>query len=143
MSTFPSHCACTALRKASRAVTRIYDEALDDRGVTASQYALLRTLRRLGPTPLSRLAEIMVMDRTSLYRMLAPVEARGLVTAAAGAGRARIATLAAAGAALLDESDAAWARTQERFVATLGADKWRQLESLLDEATVAAERNHA
>ena len=120
-------------------MTRVYDEALEHQGVTISQFAVLRNLRRAGATPLSRLAETLVMDRTSLYRMLAPLEARGLVTVAAGPGRARVAALAFAGAALLAESDAVWERMQAEFVGTLGADKWQMLEGLLAEATRVAE----
>jgi DNA-binding MarR family transcriptional regulator len=89
--------------------------------------------------PLSRLADRMVMERTSLYRMLAPLEARGLVTVAAGSGKARVADLTDPGRAALASADDAWARTQAKFVGALGADDWSQLDSLLARATRAAE----
>jgi DNA-binding MarR family transcriptional regulator len=136
-------CTCTALRKTSRAVTRVYDEAMAPAGITISQFAILRTLRRQGPLPLSRLAERMVMERTSLYRMLAPLETRHLIRIEAGAGRARSASIADAGEKLLDESDAVWSETQQRFVAALGHEKWTALQALLAEVTQAAERIRA
>ena len=136
----PATCACTALRKTSRAVSRLYDEALDASGITTNQFALLRTLRRAGPLPLSRLAGMLVMERTSLYRMLTPLEARQLVAVKAGSGRARVAAITAAGDALLDESDAVWSATQTRFVAALGEEKWQALQALLAEATAASAR---
>ena len=72
-------CACTTLRKAARAVGRVYDEALAGKGMTTAQFAILRHVWRGGSVPLSRLADSLVMDRTSLYRALAPVEAKGWV----------------------------------------------------------------
>ena len=68
-----STCACTALRKASRAVGRLYDEMLADSGLTTAQFAILRHLARAESLPLSRLADHLVMDRTSLYRGLTPM----------------------------------------------------------------------
>ena len=81
-------CACTALRKASRAVTRLYDEALDNSGMTIVQFSILRNLEREGPRPLMQLADLMVMERTTLYRALVPLEHAGWITIRNGAGRA-------------------------------------------------------
>jgi DNA-binding MarR family transcriptional regulator len=135
----PAPCACTTLRKTSRAVTRFYDDAIAESGLSISQFSLLRNLSRLGPTPLSDFAETMVMERTSLYRMLAPLEARGLIAIAAGKGRARVAALTADGRAIMEATADAWEEAQGRFVRTLGADKWQALQALLAEATHAAE----
>jgi len=66
-------CACTALRKAGRAVSRAYDEALAAHGMSTAQFAILRHVARGAPLALSRLAEQLVMDRTSLYRAVAPL----------------------------------------------------------------------
>jgi hypothetical protein len=68
-------CACTTLRKAARAISRIYDEALAGAGINVTQLAILRAIGRAGDdgAPLSRLAENLVMDNTSLYRGLGPL----------------------------------------------------------------------
>lgn len=137
--TNPSSCACTTLRKTSRAVTRFYDVAIAASGLSISQFAILRNLARMGPTPLSRFADEMVMERTSLYRMIAPLEERGLIAIAPGPGRARLAALAAPGRAIMEDTAAAWDAAQTRFVQTLGADKWQALQALLADATHAAE----
>ncbi|QJU56591.1 MarR family transcriptional regulator [Sphingomonas sp. AP4-R1] len=120
-------------------MTRFYDEAIAASGLSIGQFSLLRALSRNGPTPLSQFAEQMVMERTSLYRMLAPLEARGLIAVTAGAGRARIAALTEQGRAVMEETRAAWEATQARFVQTLGEEKWRTLHALLAEATHVAE----
>lgn len=136
-------CACTALRKSSRAITRVYDDAMETTGATIGQFAVLRNLRRSGAMLLSRLAEVMAMERTSLYRMLAPMEAHGWIAIEATAGRARLASITPAGLAMLDEGDAIWADVQSRFVAELGEEKWGMLRSLLADVTAVATRIHA
>lgn len=120
-------------------MSRAYDGALVAEGITTNQFSLLRTLSRQGETPLSRLAEMLVMERTSLYRMLAPLEGRGLVAVAGGAGRSRIASLTAQGRTALADAESAWSGAQARFVGALGDEEWAQLDALLARATRAAE----
>jgi DNA-binding MarR family transcriptional regulator len=120
-------------------VTRFYDDAIAASGLSISQFAMLRNLSRLGSIPLSQFAELMVMERTSLYRMLAPLEARGLIAITPGKGRARVATLSAQGRAIMDDTADAWEGAQGRFVQTLGEEKWQALQALLADATNAAE----
>lgn len=127
-----SPCACTSLRKAARAVSRVYDEALSDTGMTIAQFSVLRHVARGGETPLSRLAEALVMDRTSLYRALAPLERQGWIAiAGAPQGRARIASLTDAGRTAMDAATAPWIAAQERLIGALGAGDWAKLETLL------------
>ena len=44
----PAQCACARLRKAARAVTQFYDQALKPAGVTPNQFTILATLERSG-----------------------------------------------------------------------------------------------
>jgi DNA-binding MarR family transcriptional regulator len=68
------------LRKASRRVTQIYDHGLEAAGLTVSQYGVLGQLRRYDGIGISALAEILIMDPTTLTRSLRPLERQGLVT---------------------------------------------------------------
>lgn len=86
-------CACTALRKASRAVTRLYDEAMAETGISVIQFSILRNIARHEPLPLMRLADLLVMDRTTLYRALRPLDRAGWISIAESEGRAKTATL--------------------------------------------------
>jgi DNA-binding MarR family transcriptional regulator len=118
----PSACACTALRKASRALTRLYDARLSSHGVTATQFALLRTIGRAGEAPLSALGDQLVMDRTTLYRALAPMERQGWIeTRRADHGRARLARLTPGGEALALAAAPAWEAAQTEVAESLGA----------------------
>lgn len=130
--TAPLPCVCTTLRKASRAITRRYDEQLAHSGMTTPQFALLRTLAREGDLPLSRLADLQVMDRTSLYRTLAPLERHGWVKVAPGAhGRAKLAVLTQAGIAAMAGATAAWDAMQKEIIGAIGVDNWQALAEQL------------
>ena len=125
-------CACTTLRKAARAVTRLYDGALAGAGMNANQLSILRALNRAGPQPLSRLAETLVMDRTSLYRALRPMERSGwVVVEAASSGRSRVACLTDEGRVAMDRAAAGWESAQAGFVGALGSEAWEELAGVL------------
>jgi DNA-binding MarR family transcriptional regulator len=137
-------CACTSLRKAARAVSRVYDEALSGTGMTIAQFSVLRHVARGGEVPLSRLAEALVMDRTSLYRALAPLERQGWIEiACAPQGRARIASLTEAGRGAMEGATAPWKAAQERLIGAMGADEWTALETLLRGVVDVAGPSHA
>src|SRR5579871_6541159 len=59
-------CSCTALRKASRRVSQLYDEALAPCGLRTTQRAILNHIRRAGTPSIGALAEALVMDRGAL-----------------------------------------------------------------------------
>lgn len=76
-------CACANLRRASRAVTQLYDAQLREVAVTIAQFTLLQTLSIAGQLTQRRLGEILVLDSTTLSRTLRPLEKRRWVTGAA------------------------------------------------------------
>ena len=82
-----STCHCIQLRRAASRVTERYDMALAPAGLTVGQYSLLAHLERLEPVSVSRLAEELELERTTLVRTLKPVLARHLVADAAEPGR--------------------------------------------------------
>ena len=53
----PTTCLCTQLRRASRGVTRRYDDALAAVGLGAAQFSLLRHVQRVGQPSIAALAE--------------------------------------------------------------------------------------
>lgn len=124
-------CLCTALRKASRAVTRDYDQHLAGSGLSTPQFALLRHIERGGEMALSALAERLVMDRTTLYRSLGPLEAAGWVeTLPALRGHVRHVRLTAAGCERIAQALEGWETCQATMRARLGEDDWATLVAL-------------
>ena len=124
-------CACTALRKASRAVTRLYDEAMADTGMSVIQFSILCHLGQHGPLPLMELADLLVMERTTLYRALNPLRRRNWVLLSDGTARAKSASLAAGGTKALAAATGAWEAAQEGLLERLGLEEWMRLESSL------------
>jgi DNA-binding MarR family transcriptional regulator len=86
-------CACFAVRRAARVVTQHYDRALRPSGLRATQFTLLTILALGGPLALSRVADRLGMERTTLTRNLRPLLANGLVTVQHGDDR-RVRTIA-------------------------------------------------
>jgi DNA-binding MarR family transcriptional regulator len=135
-------CACANLRKASRAVTQVYDAALQPTGLKATQFTLLATLSTLGDLPLTRLAEALVMDRTTLTRNLKPLIGKGLVDVASGDDqRVRKVGLTPSGRTAFDEALPHWRIAQSRFVEGLGQEKLRDLLAGIG-GTVSIARGH-
>ena len=114
-------CTCTALRRATRAVTTAYDAALRPCGLRVTQFAILRLLDRLGPTLVTRLAAEAALERTTMARNLDPLERRGLVQIAPceADARARIVSLTEAGRAALAAAIPYWRIAQARFDAKI------------------------
>ena len=73
-------CACFAVRRAARVITQHYDRALRQSGLRATQFTLLTMLALGGPLPLSRVADRLGMERTTLTRNLKPLLAGGLIS---------------------------------------------------------------
>jgi DNA-binding MarR family transcriptional regulator len=107
-------CACAALRRASRALTRHYERSFRGSGLRATQFSLLAILTQTGPLPLSALALQAGMERTTLTRNLRLLEARGLtrVRAVEEDQRVRRVELTAAGREAAAKGLASWRKAQ-------------------------------
>ncbi|MCB7514746.1 MarR family winged helix-turn-helix transcriptional regulator [bacterium 210917-SL.2.15] len=128
-----STCHCIQLRRAASRVTERYDVALAPAGLTVGQYSLLAHLERLEPVSVSRLAEELELERTTLVRTLKPVLARQLVADAAEPGRrSRALTLTGEGRTLLEQARPFWRAAQEDVERRLGEGGIAALEALLE-----------
>jgi DNA-binding MarR family transcriptional regulator len=117
----PTQCNCLALRQATRHLSQIYDRHLAEAGLRGSQYSILSKLARLGPMPIGKLADIMVLDRTALGRALRPLERDRLVKVGAGPdGRTRSVSLTPAGEARLKAAVPHWRKAQKEFETKFG-----------------------
>jgi hypothetical protein len=66
-------CLCNALRQATRAVSRLYDEELRGVGLRTTQYSLLRRLSSAGEVRQRDLGGLTSLDETTLTRNLRPL----------------------------------------------------------------------
>jgi DNA-binding MarR family transcriptional regulator len=138
--TEPVNCTCFGLRKAARAVTQMYDRALKPTGLRVTQFSLLAVTQRTGPRGMAELAELMVMDRTTLTRNLKPLLDRGLLETIAGADRRRRPiAITAKGRAALAQALPHWREAQARMADGLGRSSWWRLLGDLGNAAGVAQ----
>jgi DNA-binding MarR family transcriptional regulator len=133
-------CTCANLRKTARVVTQAYEAALQPTGLKATQFTVLAALAIGGDEPLTRLAEALVIDRTTLTRNLKPLVRDGLVRIEQEEDqRVRKISLTDAGRRAFDDARPRWEEAQSRIVKKLGPARWSGfLEDLA--ATTAAAR---
>jgi len=121
-------CACFNVRKAARALTALYDRALAPTGLRATQGTLLVALARAGDVPVTRLAGILGMDRTTLTRNLEPLRRARLIAVRPGPDRrVKLAGLTEAGRKALAEAMPLWREAQRQVVEGAGAGRWDAL----------------
>lgn len=133
-------CVCFNLRRAARAVTQLYDEALRPSGLRATQLSVLSAVALLGPVTMTRLAELLVMERTTLTRNLRLLVEKELVRVAPGEDRrSRSARLTGRGRDALARALPLWKRAQTRIVEGLGRERWDDLLKGLTAAVAVAQ----
>src|ERR1700686_1481649 len=130
-----SACNFTALRKASRRVSQMYDAALAPAGLKATQFAILSEIERRADDPpaMRELADAMVMDRSTLGQNLRPLERDRL----GGWGpsdpdrRRKLVVLTEKGRAKQMRAISLWRAAQERFERRVGAAEAARLRDIL------------
>ena len=126
-------CTCALVRRAARRITQTYDDALRDKGLRITQYALLAQLDRRPGLSVSALAAILAMDRTTLTRNLAPLRRRGLVVLNDGPDRrSKALEITARGQDLLRQARPLWRKTEQALRRDVGQDNIAELSRLLD-----------
>jgi DNA-binding MarR family transcriptional regulator len=136
-----SSCACLNLKMASRTITQFYDGRFREIGLRSTQFNLLAAIEESGPVPMTRLADILVMDRTTLNRDLKPLVRDGLIVVSPGEDRRiRLIDLTEAGNAKLKEGLPIWKELQNDFYRSFGKKGWKTLMKGLGKSTVIARK---
>lgn len=132
-SPVPDQCHCSVIRKAARHVTQHYDRHLAPAGVTVTQFGILSRLDRYGPMTVNQLAARLGMDRTTLGRILKPLEREGLVAIAADPDDRRRRALSVTPAARnrLERARPLWWVAQESFEDAYGEAASEDLKAAL------------
>ena len=129
-------CTCAGLRKATRILTQIYDAALKPSGLKGTQFTLLATLDKTGEIPLSRLADALGMERTTLTRNLKPMMSKGYIkTNQDYDQRVRLVQMTTQGAQVFQEAMPLWQNVQAQAVDKLGRKEWSLMMGALDKLT--------
>lgn len=116
-------CTCSAMRKASRQITRFYDSHLEPSGLRVTQFLILAALDEAGGATVNTLAERLDIERTAMGKMAGFLERDGYVTITPSPtdGRVRIIQLTDQGHRLHKEAEPLWQKAQSEFVARNGS----------------------
>ena len=128
-----NRCNSTALRKAARNVSQLYDAALSDSGLRSTQRSILLHIARAGRPLMGELAEKLVLDRTALSHNLKPLERDGLVLVVVDDldKRSRRIVLTKAGKQKIRETLCLWENAQQVFERSFGVKRARELRDAL------------
>ncbi|WP_165423578.1 MarR family winged helix-turn-helix transcriptional regulator [Ktedonosporobacter rubrisoli] len=122
-------CLCLNARKMARALTHTYEAFMQPSGLRITQFSLLVAIALAQKVPLTHLAAILAMDRTTLARNLKLLESQNLVNVATSEKdrRVRLITLTQQGYRILKEVLPLWQEAQTQMISLLGLEQARAL----------------
>jgi DNA-binding MarR family transcriptional regulator len=122
------------VRRASRRLGQIYDEAFVSCGLKATQYSLLSQIARSGQPKMRDLAQALVMDLSALGHTLKPLVRDGLVQLQVDESdrRSRRVSLTDVGQEKYREARKISERVSQIFDQTFGAEETVKLREALD-----------
>lgn len=120
------------IRRASRAVTQFYDEALKPSELSIAQMGLLRHIEVAQKITISELAKLMRIDRTTLNRNMKPLADAGLLVIKTGDdSRTRQISLTGEGHVAVRAAWKLWGEAQISLKEYLGKEDLDKLTQLL------------
>jgi DNA-binding MarR family transcriptional regulator len=129
-------CLCGNLRRTSRALTQLYEDAIRPLGLHTTQHTILQALSLAGEVSQGQLGEMLVMDSTSLTRTLSIMRRHGWIAERRGKDkRERRLRLSPAGEALLARTVPIWEKVQSSLRQQLGDQAWNGLFQLTHQLT--------
>jgi DNA-binding MarR family transcriptional regulator len=129
---------CATLRRAARALTQHYDEALRPYGLRATQFTVLQALSLVGEVSQGDLGEVLAMDSTTLTRTLDIMCGHGWIVKLHGADRRkRRLCLSKDGEAQLKRTLPSWQEVQNKLRHQLGNGRSDKLMNLINQVTSA------
>lgn len=123
-----AQCACLNFRRATRAVTRLYDSVLEPTGLRSTQFIVLGSIYAETRISRPKLAQALGLERSALTRRLIPLERDGLLRVSqTRPGGPSLIELTPKGRRTTNEAVALWQEAQDRLVSALGQDNWALL----------------
>jgi DNA-binding MarR family transcriptional regulator len=127
------YCASFNFRRTARAVTKLFDLALQGAGVRSTQFTILVGIAKNQPVAVGSLADVIMVDSTTLTRSLKLLQKEGLIKISGRAAkRQRFLQLTAKGQRTLEVSLPIWKKVQARFVSIVGPRYWKDLRDDLE-----------
>jgi DNA-binding MarR family transcriptional regulator len=125
------NCMGMRVRRAARVVGNYYDLHLKSAGLKGTQFTLLNAIFLNSSITITQLADLLLLNRTTLNRNLKPLERQGLVRTGPGKDqRTRVLKLTQGGRSILLRALPLWVKAQSGVVETLGSRIGRLTEDL-------------
>jgi DNA-binding MarR family transcriptional regulator len=122
---------CANVRRASRVLSQIYEDAMRPHGLRMTQFSILQALSMMGEGLQGQVADVLALDSTTLTRSVALLRKRGWVKVRKGDDqRERWLSLSKAGGAELARILPAWNAVQAEVRRKLGEERWKALTQL-------------
>jgi DNA-binding MarR family transcriptional regulator len=129
---------CASLRRASREITQLYEEALRPTGLRATQFTVLQALSIAGEVTQGDLGRILATDSTTLTRTLTIMGRNGWITKRRGEDRREWRMrLSKAGETQFKQALPYWGKAQTRLRRQLGEELSDNLMKLTQKITNA------
>jgi DNA-binding MarR family transcriptional regulator len=121
IETIAEQCIAVRLRLLSRAVTRIYNQALRPYGLTTSQMNILVAIACLGKARQQEVCQVLQLEKSTLSRDVARLRRQGWLDAVPGEdGRTVLLRITPGGRRRVEQAIPAWQQAQEQATALLG-----------------------
>lgn len=126
-----SNCLAVRVRLLGRAVTSLYDHALEEHGVSIAQINLLAALGKIGPCSPARIGEVLQLERSTVSRNLSLLMKHGWVEAvSANAKGVREVALTGSGRKKIETVLPAWRQAQQEAAELMGAGGVKAVRTL-------------
>jgi DNA-binding MarR family transcriptional regulator len=126
-------CLCATMRRSSRLLTRYYEKELRESGLTPAQFEIMAVLSGRRKVSQSELAEVLVVDQTTLSRNMGVLITRGWIigTGSSGDKRRVVYSLSGPGGKIFRAAVPRWERAQKNMQRILGGEwetTWSSIE---------------
>lgn len=128
-----SGCVAFNLRRASRIVTRRYEDALRPLNLTSFQFTTLAALSDYPAIPLSAMADAFGMSNSTLTRNLKHMEVKDLIKIEVKAedARVKLVSISAKGRRLMKKALPLWHQAQDQTLKDLSGPQWMTLKQAI------------
>ncbi len=121
-------CVGFNLRRTTRLLQRLYDEAFEPLGLKGTQFSLLMAVAGNKGATIGELAQPLGMERSTLSRNITVMQKKGLVIVEEGKDRRQQKiSITGQGLSVLQDALSLWERVQERLIRELGEERIKNL----------------
>lgn len=110
----------------------MYNKKIAEAGLSGSQFSILSYICHYEPINISRLSELLFLERTTVVRNLKLLEKEDYIKYQKGHGRERLISLTDRGREKYHEAYILWNQAQEELEAKLGAEGMEMFQKLID-----------